>query len=377
MTKGTQLDKSLQQAIERIGGMILHMAELDEKALRASLRSLVEKNGQVAYSVILQDREIDEAEKEIDRLCLEFLVRQQPAAGNLRFVYAAIKINQELERIGDYAESIARQSLVLGSIDPAVSYDQIRRLAEIAIPMVRQSVKAFIEQDENLAWKNIEEEEKANEVRDAINAELYELHKKEQLPLEALTPLMTVARRFERTSDQCKNICEEVLYLCTGKYMKHLGTEVFRVLFVDDRNSCASQMAEGIGNALDQPHFVFSSAGMAPEPVDPRAVEFLAKRDVDISGHIAKSVDQIPNFEHYHVIIALSKNARKVFPQAPTKTVGIDWSLEDPSQKQGTEEEIEVVYEAAFNFLKTQINDLVNAMLGVPGNQRETTGSTK
>lgn len=77
------------------------MGSLCEHALRKSLRALIEKNGELAYAVILQDQFIDELDKEIDRLCLEFLVRQQPVATPLRFAYGAIKINLDLERVGD------------------------------------------------------------------------------------------------------------------------------------------------------------------------------------------------------------------------------------------------------------------------------------
>ena len=107
----THYEEHLQRDLDLIRGKILEMARLADRALCDSLRALVEKNLTLAYSVVLRDQHIDELEKEIDRLCLEFLVRQQPVAGHLRFAYATIKINLELERIGDYAESIARQVL--------------------------------------------------------------------------------------------------------------------------------------------------------------------------------------------------------------------------------------------------------------------------
>src|SRR5216110_1416626 len=99
-----------------IRGKILAMAQLADRALRDSVQALVEKNLTVAYSVILRDQYIDELEKELDRLCLEFLVRQQPVAGTLRFAYATIKINADLERVGDYAESMARNFLQISDM---------------------------------------------------------------------------------------------------------------------------------------------------------------------------------------------------------------------------------------------------------------------
>ena len=110
------MEATLQRDIDTIRSKVERMAGLAQSALSDSVSALLKKNGQLAYSVILRDQEIDEYEKEIDRLCLEFLIRQQPVAGSLRFVYATIKINLELERIGDYAESIARRGLVVNSV---------------------------------------------------------------------------------------------------------------------------------------------------------------------------------------------------------------------------------------------------------------------
>src|SRR4029077_18272724 len=110
------------------------MAGLVERTLKLSLQALVERNRQLAYSVILRDQYIDELEKEIDRLCLEFLVRQQPAGAPPRFAYATIKINLELERVGDYAESIARQVLKISSLQPPPSFDKFVAIANLSIP---------------------------------------------------------------------------------------------------------------------------------------------------------------------------------------------------------------------------------------------------
>ncbi len=107
----SHLEETLQRDIDRLLAKINDSADLVERALRESVAALLEKKLQLAYMVILRDQRIDEMEKQIDRLCLEFLVRQQPVAHHLRLAYVIIKINADLERIGDYAESIARQSL--------------------------------------------------------------------------------------------------------------------------------------------------------------------------------------------------------------------------------------------------------------------------
>src|SRR3954471_2213225 len=135
----THYEENLQRDIERIRKKVTDMGALAERALRSCMQALAQRNRQIAYSVVLRDQRIDELEKEIDRLCLEFLVRQQPVAGTLRFAYATIKINLELERVGDYAESIARQVLKISALEPQPSYDKFVAIANLSIPMLQQA----------------------------------------------------------------------------------------------------------------------------------------------------------------------------------------------------------------------------------------------
>src|SRR6266480_3696445 len=360
----SHFEESLQRDIKLIRKKILEMSGLAERALKSSLQALVERNRVLAYGVILRDHYIDELEKEVDRLCLEFLVRQQPAGGHLRFAYATIKINLELERVGDYAESIARQVLKISSLQPPPSFDKFIAIANLSIPMLQQAVEAFVQQDAQLAKSTMVIEEEVDLLRDGINSALMQQYQLGKIPLEALNPLLTIARRFERVSDQAKNICEEVLYMCTGEYAKHKGTEVLRVLFVDIRNACRSQMAEAIANSLGKPEFVFASAGIDPHPIDSATVTFLSEKGLDISRHQSKSVSQVPNLDHYQVIVALAQEAQKVFPPPPTKTVGLDWNVKDPSFVEGSPEEIRAAYEETFQYINTHIRDLVEAILG-------------
>ena len=130
-------------------------------------------------------------------------------------------------------------------------------------------------------------------------------------------------------------------------------------------------MAEGIGASLGQPKFIFSSAGLAPEPLDPRAVTFLEGKGIDISRNGTRSIEQIPHLDQYQVIVALAAEARKVFPTPPTKVVCFDWSLDDPSKASGTAEEVRAAYESAYAFLRAQIQDLAKAIQGDETNHDE------
>jgi phosphate transport system protein len=340
------------------------MADLAAIALRESLRALAERNRQIAYSVILRDQHIDELEKEIDRLCLEFIVRQQPVAGSLRFAYGTIKINLELERVGDYAESMARQILVLADLDVEIPHDRVAEIASLAIPMLLHAVQAFVTEDSDLARKTIDVEDQVDLLRHRFSVDLLRMREEGRIPLEALMPLMTIVNRFERVSDQAKSICQEVLYICTGEYAKHQGNDVFRLLFVDEHDACRSQMAAGIGNGLGQPKFIFSSAGLDPRPVDARTVAFLGEKGIDISREVSKSVAQVPHLAQYQIIVALAKAADQIFPPAPTKVVCLDWSVRDPSEATGAPADVNAAYEDTYQFLHAHIRDLVEAILG-------------
>lgn len=364
----THLKESMQREVDRIRGKLTEMSALAEKALRDCVAALVHRNRQTAYAVILRDQYIDELEKEVDRLCLEFIVRQQPVARLLRFAYATIKVNLELERVGDYAESIARQTLKL--LDLAVEFpiDRIQEIADLSIPMLRDATQAFVNQDEDLARKSIETEHLVDLLKSKLNNDLITLFREEKLPFEALNPLVMISRRFERVSDQARNICMETLYMCTGEYVKHVGSEAFRVLFMDEHNSCISQMAEAIARSLNQPKFVFSSAGMKARPIDPLTASFMEGKGLDVSSLASKTIHQVPHLDHYHVIVVLADQAGRVFPRKPRKLAFLDWTVSDPSQVQGTPEEVNAAYESTYQFILEHVQDLVGAILGETNN---------
>jgi arsenate reductase len=156
----------------------------------------------------------------------------------------------------------------------------------------------------------------------------------------------------------------EVLYMCTGEYAKHSGAEAFRVLFVDEHNSCLSQMAEAIAQSLNQRKFIFYSAGLDPRPIDPMTLEFMKEKGFDLSRSTPKAMFQVPYLDHYQVLVTFAKDAAKDFPRHSPKAVILEWTVDDPSQVQGTPEEKKAAYEAAFQFITTQVRDLVEAILG-------------
>ena len=358
----SKLEQHLQQDIDQILNKAIEMNNLIEIALNSCVKLFKTKNKQLAYSIIIGDQNIDQLEVELDKLCQVFLIRHQPVAGTLRFIYATIKIINELERVGDYSEGIARSYLNICDFEPQPSFENILKIANKAIPMYHDAFKAFKNKDCNLAKQTMKNEDAVDEIRFVTESDLITTHKKGKLPTEILSPLITISSRFERIADRACNICEEVWYVCTGEEIKHDIGGPIKVLFVDKRDACRAQMATAIGNRLGVNNFQFSSAGISPEKIDSKTAKFLEKKGYDITNKKSTSLDKLGELEQYDVIIALSKHATNVFPQPPAKTIRIAWEIKDPSRLKGSNKEVDAAYKKTFKFIEEHINGLIFAI---------------
>jgi arsenate reductase len=150
--------------------------------------------------------------------------------------------------------------------------------------------------------------------------------------------------------------------MCTGEIYKHPGSDAIRILFLDDFNSCQSQMAEAIAYSLNQPKFIFSSAGINPKAVCRQTIDFMKTKGIDLSRNAPKTLHEIPNLEHYQVIIALSETAASTIQQLPKKVIFLDWSVINPVDKNLSALAASEAYEEAYVFIKEQITDLLNAI---------------
>ena len=362
----SHLEENMQQDIDLIRSKVVEMGGLAEKALEGCLGAIKQNDRQLAYAVILRDRHIDELEDTLESLCQKFLIKHLPVASQMRFVYSVIKINTELERVGDYAKAIARRFLTVSDLGTQASYPKLINIANLAIPFLRNALQAFTERDAELAkaTREREKERTIDNMRYEIHSDLIQLHINGELPSEALVPLVTIVGCLERVANQASNICEEVLYMCTGEDLRHDYHQVLRVLCVAEHDACRGQMAVGIGNELEPKRILFSSAGVASQPLDPKTVEFMAEKGVDISAQTSKYLSQILDLKDYAIIVSLCEEAERGLPSLPSRPVRINWKVQDPSRIEGTEEEIHAAYQKTFQFLDTHLRELVQAILG-------------
>lgn len=356
------LDENLRKGLELIREKVREMGGLAERAVAASLRALTTQDRRLAHAIILKDDRIDDLEKQLDRLCLEFLVRQQPVGGHLRFLYSCIKLNTELERVGDYAESVARQVLDLSALPLVPAVDLITPIGELAIQMLHDAVCAFVTQDVELAKATIAHEDRVDQLRADIRYRLLELNRTGEMPAEVLVPLAIVTARYERVADQAVNVCEEVLYVCTGTVEKHKGHEMLRVLFLQ-RQCPTGLMAEAIASSLGLKQIVFSSASLEAGELDTRAIEFMQSKGIDIGRLACHALDQIPNIEHYQVVILLGSGLRQEARRLPAKCALVPWKPPAAPQPQDSPDEARAALERLYGYLRGHIQDFVDATL--------------
>ena len=235
-------------------------------------------------------------------------------------------------------------------------------MADASLSMLQDAIRAFVKSDAALARTAILIEERVDTMRRSFDVELARLQRMNQLPIESFDHLTTICRRLERISDEAHDICADVLYMCTGDFVKHKTPDVVRVLFIDQHNHCRSRMAEAIATSLALPDMLFSSAGLDPQAIDPRLPAFLAEKGLEVLHPEPRSLDQIPNLSHYDVVIAFDENAYYSLQVDRTPTVCIDWSVPDPSKVDGNPDMVRDAYERTFGFIQAQLQDLVDAI---------------
>ena len=355
----------MQQDVDQIKAAVSEMSALVERALRDAVQALLSGDRRMALSVILRDRFVDGKEQELDRLCLEFLVRQQPVAGQLRMAYAAIRISLELERMGDYAESIARQALRTSDARIDAPRERYEEMADLTIGMLRDAVRAFVTGDAELATRTIGTEDAVDDLKASLARDLISRSREKDWSFEALNPWMQVSRRLERASDQARNICHEVIYMCTGQPSRHQGDATVRILFVDETHGSLSQMAEAIGERLGGPGVVFSSAGVKPHRLDAATIEFMRGKGVDLSRSPARAIYDVPGLDQYPVVVALGEGVKKAFPRDARGRVCLEWRHASPAASgAGSPEEVAAAYEDAYRRLEADVVDLLGILGG-------------
>ena len=210
-------DEELQQLKEKL----LRMSGLVEDIIATSIKSLVDRNAQLAEKTIKADNAIDMFEIEIDDLSLRLLALYQPQAGDLRFITSTMRINNDLERIGDLAVNIAHRTLDLLKAPPLKSLTDINKMAAASQSMLKDSLNAFVNNDSKLAEDVCRRDDEVDNLNHQIFMKVLTEKPHEQTEVERAIDFILVAKNLERIADHSTNISEEVIYMVEGKTIKH------------------------------------------------------------------------------------------------------------------------------------------------------------
>jgi phosphate transport system protein len=213
--------KHFQEELEGLKNSLLEMGGLVESAIYRSVASVVEKDADQAKQVFDNEARINQMEISIDELATRLLALQQPLATDLRFITAAIKINNDLERMGDLAVNIAERALSLLQEPPIRPQIDIPRMATLTESMVHRSLDAFVRGDAALARSVLLSDDAVDNLRDATYEALIQFMEKDAENVRLGVNLMFVARNLERLADHATNIAEDVLFLVQGIDVRH------------------------------------------------------------------------------------------------------------------------------------------------------------
>ena len=213
----THFEEQLNQAT----ASLMEMSKEVEELIETSLQALHERDSVKAQSVIMGDREIDAAELEIEDLCIELLATQQPMAIDLRRILAILKINNDLERIGDHAVNIAEAAQRLNDRHDWTLPIELSEAGTIAHGMLRDALDAFVQHDAGKARSVLARDDRVDKLHESLLRSMITIMMEDPKVISRSLAIILVSRNVERVADLATNIGEDVVYLVEGKTIRH------------------------------------------------------------------------------------------------------------------------------------------------------------
>jgi phosphate transport system protein len=220
--QNTHTDKRYEEELKKLREDILYMGGLVEDQIQKAVKSLVDRDSQLAEIIIERDHEVNRLDVDIDDLCIRLLALHQPAGRDLRFITTGLKITTDLERIGDMAVNICERALELNDEPQLKPYIDIPRMAQISQRMIRESLDAFVREDTDLALKVCKDDDEVDQLNAQIFREVLTFMIENVQTISRATKISSVSKYLERIADHATNIAEMVIFMVKGKSIRHL-----------------------------------------------------------------------------------------------------------------------------------------------------------
>jgi phosphate transport system protein len=213
--------RHFQEELEALQGRLLEMGGLAEERVSAAVQSLVGRNISAIERVLYGDEPINALHVEIDNRCFKLLALHQPMATDLRAIVSAVKINTDLERVGDLAVNIAEAAKRYATHPPVKKLIDIPQMGNIAQEMLHDALDAFVRRDTALAQQVLNEDDRLDGLKTQIFRELLEYMLKDPATVEPALDLILVSRHLERIGDHATNIAEDVIFMVSALDVRH------------------------------------------------------------------------------------------------------------------------------------------------------------
>ena len=217
------MKKHYSEQLAGLREMVLRMGGLAEQMTRRVIQALVQRDAGLLAEVLAMEAQVNQLHVEIDEACLELIALRQPAAADLRFIAAAMKIIVDMERIGDQAINITERAESLLAVPPLKPLIDIPRMADIAQDMLKASLDAYVHGDDALAYETILKDDEVDQLKDQVFRELLTFMMADPTTIPRAMDLILVSRHIERIADHATNICEDVIFMVKGKDVRHQG----------------------------------------------------------------------------------------------------------------------------------------------------------
>jgi phosphate transport system protein len=213
--------RPFEEEFQLLNDTLLEMGSLVAQSVRRSVFSLIEKNEDYAHQVLRDESRIDQMEVQIDDCAAGLIVREQPVARDMRFVVVAIKINTDLERMGDLAVNIVERSLGLIKQPPLPEPVNLAEIASVVESMVLNSLDAFVKRDAQIARRILSSDDAVDKLRHEIQRQVVALMQRDPSTVPRALDCLIIARCLERIADHATNIAEDVIFLVQGVDVRH------------------------------------------------------------------------------------------------------------------------------------------------------------
>jgi len=217
--------RHFQEELDVLKSRLLEMGGLAEQRVRRAVQGLAEREHELIESVLTGDEPINALQLEIDDRCLKLLALHQPMATDLRAVMAAVKINTDLERVGDLAVNIAEAAKRYSTHPPVKKLIDIPRMADIAQAMLRDALDAYVKRDVALAQRVLNEDDTLDSLKTLIFRELLTIMLNDPSTIEGALDLILVSRHLERIGDHATNVAEDVIFMVSARDVRHHAPE--------------------------------------------------------------------------------------------------------------------------------------------------------